>query len=108
MPAPETANYVFQRRVTRRLPIGDAGVRRKFERALAHVRAYREHGPARRLEEAVFYEFGAGWDLAVQLAFVALGVGRQILVDISPNVRLELVNASLASLARQQKSLEEA
>ncbi len=108
LPSPETANYVFQRRVTRVLPIGDPGVRRKFERALSHLRAYREHGPARPLGDAVFYEFGAGWDLAVQLSYTALGVGRQTLVDIRPNVRLELVNASLASLARQRAALEDA
>ncbi|MDQ3857621.1 MAG: class I SAM-dependent methyltransferase [Actinomycetota bacterium] len=105
LPASQRANYLFQRHVTRTLPIGDAGVERKCLRALEHVRAYREHGPRRPLAEAVFYEFGAGWDLAVQLAHASLGVGRQILVDIRPNVRRELVNATLASLARQRARL---
>jgi SAM-dependent methyltransferase len=105
LPNPEAANYVFQRRVTRSLPIGDAGVRRKFGRALRHFRVFDEHGPVRAPAEAVFYEFGAGWDLAVPLAYAALGGGRQVLVDIRPNVRLELVNATLASLARQREAL---
>jgi SAM-dependent methyltransferase len=48
----------------------------------------------------VFYEFGAGWDLAVPLSFWALGVERQILVDRRPNVRVELVNTSIERLAR--------
>jgi SAM-dependent methyltransferase len=107
LPASERANYVFQRHVTRTLPIGDGGVERKFLRARDHVRAYREHGPDRPLAGAVFYEFGAGWDLAVPLAHAALGVGRQVLVDVRPNVRLELVNSTLASLARLRGRLEE-
>ena len=107
LPASETANYVFQRRITKRLPIGDAGVARKFERAVAHVRVFREHGPERALDDAVFFEFGAGWDLPIQLSYASLGVGRQILVDIRPNLRLELVNASIESLTRQRGRLEE-
>jgi SAM-dependent methyltransferase len=107
LPAAESANYVFQRRVTRTLPIGDAGVERKFRRALAHLDAYRDHGPGRPLADAAFYEFGAGWDLAVPLSYAALGVGRQTLVDIRPNLRLPLVNATLASLARQRSRLGE-
>ena len=108
LPAAQSANYVFQRHVTRTLPIGDPGVQRKFERALAHFRVFREHSPDRPPTDAVFYEFGAGWDLAVQLAYTALGVGRQVLVDIRPNIRLELVDATLTSLARQRARLEEA
>ena len=106
LPASESANYLFQRRVTRRLPIGDPGVARKFERALAHFRVFRER-VARPSGEAVFYEFGAGWDLAVPLSYAVLGVGRQTLVDIRPNLRLELVNATIASLGRQRAQLEE-
>jgi SAM-dependent methyltransferase len=105
LPNAEAVNYVFQRRVTRSLPIGGAGVRHKFGRAVAHFRVFDEHGPARPPAEAAFYEFGAGWDLAVPLAYAALGVGRQVLVDIRPNVRLELVNSTLASLARQHDAL---
>jgi SAM-dependent methyltransferase len=105
LPASQGVNYVFQRRVTRTLPIGDAGVRRKFLRAAAHFDAFREHGPRRAPETAVFYEFGAGWDLSVPLSYASLGVGRQILVDIRPNLRLELVNETIASLDRQRADL---
>jgi SAM-dependent methyltransferase len=107
LPNAEAANYVFQRRVTRSLPIGDAGVQRKFRRALHHFGLLRERGPSRPPSEAVFYEFGAGWDLAVPLAYASLGVGRQILVDIRPNLRLELVNATLSSFVRQREALQD-
>jgi hypothetical protein len=98
LPQGERLNYLFQRHVARSLPGGEAVARRKFARALQHLRAYEEHGPDRPAGDAVFYEFGAGWDLAIPLSYAALGVGRQVLVDIRPSARVELVNDSLALL----------
>jgi len=105
LPQGERLNYVFQRHVLRSLPAGDAALRRKFSRALQHLGVYREHGPGGSPEEATFYEFGAGWDLAIPLAYALLGVGRQVLVDIRPSARLELVNDSLASFERLRPEL---
>ena len=106
LPQGERLNYVFQRRVLRSLPAGDAALRRKFSRALQHLGVYREHAPGVPPGEATFYEFGAGWDLAIPLAYALLGVGGQVLVDIRPSARLELVNDSLASFARLGPELE--
>jgi SAM-dependent methyltransferase len=100
LPASESVNYLFQRHVSRSLPASEAAFRRKFERAAAHLRAYAEHGPAQPPGEAVLYEFGAGWDLAVPLAYWSLGVERQRLVDIHANLRLDLVNGTLERLRR--------
>jgi SAM-dependent methyltransferase len=97
LPQGEQLNYVFQRRVLRSLPAGDQALRQKLARARQHVEAYREHGPGPPLGDACFYEFGAGWDLAIPLAYAKLGVGRQVLVDIRPSARVELVNDSIAS-----------
>lgn len=98
LPRPERANYVFQRHITRSLPVSAEGFARRFDRADQHLRAYEEHGPGHAPSEAVFYEFGAGWDLAVPLSFWSLGVERQILVDLRANVRFELVDATLDRL----------
>ena len=106
LPQGERLNYVFQRHVLRSLPAGDAALRRKFSRALQHLGVYGEHGPDVPPGEATFYEFGAGWDLAIPLAYALLGVGGQVLVDIRPSARLELVNDSLASFARLHPELE--
>jgi hypothetical protein len=100
LPQAERANYLLQRHVTHSLPGPEAGFRRRFSRAVNHVEAYAEHGPERPLRDAVFYEFGAGWDLAVPLSFWTLGVESQILVDRRPNVRLDLVNVTLERLGR--------
>jgi SAM-dependent methyltransferase len=106
LPQGERLNYVFQRHVLRSLPANESVFRRKFARALQHLRAYEEHGPGTPAAEACFYEFGAGWDLAIPLSYAALGVGRQVLVDIRPSVRVELVNDSLAAFDRLWDELE--
>jgi SAM-dependent methyltransferase len=106
LPDGERLNYVFQRRVARSLPAGESVFRRKFARARQHLGEYEKHGPGTPAGEAVFYEFGAGWDLAIPLSYACLGVGRQVLVDIRPSARVELVNESLAVLERLRSSLE--
>ena len=106
LPQGERLNYVFQRHVLRSLPAGESVFRRKFSRALQHLGAYEQHGPRTARDEAVFYEFGAGWDLAIPLSFAALGVGRQVLVDIRPSIRVALVNDSLRAFERLWPELE--
>jgi SAM-dependent methyltransferase len=106
LPRGESLNYVFQRHVARSLPAGESVFRRKFARALQHLAAYEGHAPGTSRSDAVFYEFGVGWDLAIPLAYAALGVGRQVLVDIRPSARAELVNDSLAAFERLWDELE--
>ena len=92
LPQGERLNYVFQRHVLHSFPLGDAAFRQKFTRAASHLAAYEEHGPGVPPAEATFFEFGAGWDLAIPLAYAALGVGRQVVIDIRPSARMELVS----------------
>jgi SAM-dependent methyltransferase len=105
LPRGERLNYQFQRRVIRSLPASDARFRRKLVRAFQHYDAFARYGKA---SDPVFYEFGAGWDLAVPLAYYGLGVDRQILVDIRPIIRLELVNDSIRKFEANKAELEEA
>ncbi len=104
----EHLNYLLQRRVLHSLPAGDATLRQKFARAVRHLEAYAEHGPAVPAAEATFFEFGAGWDLAVPLANALLGVGRQIVIDIRPSARVELVRDTIAAFERLRPELEAA
>jgi hypothetical protein len=106
IPRGERLNYVLQRRLGS-LPASDEAFRRKVSRAFQHFEAFVELGPRRPVGEAVFYEFGAGWDLAVQLAYWALGVERQTVVDIRPILRIELVNDTIAKVERLRGELEE-
>jgi SAM-dependent methyltransferase len=106
LPQGERLNYLFQRHLARSLPASESVFRRKFARAGQHLRAFEDHGPSLPVGEAVFFEFGAGWDLNIALSYAALGVGRQVLVDIRPSVRLELVNHSLHTFQQRWDELE--
>ena len=106
LPRAERANYLFQRRIAGSLPASDAAFLRKARAAIRHYQAFVKHGTT-SAESAVFYEFGTGWDLVIPLAYYALGVNRQILVDIRPNLQLELVLDTLRKYERLQPALEE-
>ena len=107
LPQGERLNYVFQRHVLHSFPLGDGALKQKFARACSHLALYEEHGPGVPAAEATFFEFGAGWDLAIPLAYALLGVGRQIVIDIRPSARTELVNDTIAAFERLRPELEE-
>lgn len=90
VPQGHRLNYLLQRHVTRTLPVSDAELRSQAMKAMRHLDAYqRLRGrPPRELE---LYEFGAGWDLVIPLTYYALGVDRQVIVDIRPLARSDLV-----------------
>ena len=105
LPRADALNYLLQHRVTRSLPASDAAFRQKFTYALQHFAAFREHSTTQP-SDAAFYEFGTGWDLVIPLAYHALGVERQILVDIRPNLRFQLIADSVRKLERHRADLE--
>lgn len=106
LPASDGLHYLLQRRVARTLPSGNAGLRRKVARAARHVDAFVAHGPGRPLADTVLYELGAGWDLAGPLACWCLGAERQVVVDVRPNLRVELLSDVIARLERLRPRLE--
>src|ERR1700759_1082381 len=106
LPRSETWNYVFQRHVTRNLPRKWPQFVWHAEEAARHWRHYVARPDVVPPAEASLYEFGAGWDLVGPVAFWALGAERQTLVDIRPNLRLELVDDTIARLARDHERLE--
>lgn len=100
LPGGERLNLLFQRHVTHGLPLGDAELASKLDAARRHLAAIAEHGST-PVADATTFEFGAGWDLALPLAFHRLGVARQVVVDVRPNAQLDLVvdaDRRLASL----------
>ena len=108
LPQGERLNYVFQRRILHSFPVGDGAYRQKFTRAVSHVANYEEYGPDLPTAQATFYEFGAGWDLAIPISYALLGIRRQVVTDIRPSARIELVNETIAALGRLRPELEEA
>lgn len=96
-------NLVFQRRITHTYPRSAQRLAEVVERGKRHVEALQGAGldPA----AATFFEFGAGWDLAVPLTMAALGAGRQVVVDLNPLLRLELVGDVARRLADDHVTL---
>jgi hypothetical protein len=106
LPRSHEINYVFQRKVTKRLPRGPHDFDYHAETAGQHVDALAAHRPQARLAELRLYEFGAGWDLIGALSFWALGAEDQTLVDIRDNLRWELVNHTIEQLHDRHDALQ--
>ena len=98
LPRSEEANYFFQRRISRRIPIRDAQLLKKTELAARHLGALRRHID-RPIDAVRAYEFGAGWDLVGPFTYWLAGIESQTLVDIAPHVRLELANHTLQRMS---------
>ncbi|MBC8043830.1 MAG: class I SAM-dependent methyltransferase [Rhizobacter sp.] len=103
LPASEQINYWFQRRITKNLPLNKDGFMQKAADAVRHFKIYSSHHTV--LPETTFYEFGAGWDLAIPLVYYALGVRRQLLVDVRPNLQWELVQDTVGKISRYHADL---
>ena len=99
LPLGNDLHYAAQRRITRSLPSSDTKFVEIFDQAKTHLDSLRRHS-ATRVEDAHFYEFGAGFELGIPLSFYALGVGSQVLVDIRKLLRVELVNETIKKLQR--------
>lgn len=98
VPCGQGLNYLLSRYVTGHVPASEATFLRDFSFARGYLEAFRRHG-RRPIEDAVFYEFGVGWDLIVALGFYALGVNHQVLVDLKPLLRPRLIASTASRLA---------
>lgn len=94
VPGGEHLHYFCQRWITKSLPTREDKFSSIVAHAEEHARLLRKYG-SRELERASFYEFGAGWDLIIPLAFYCFGAGRQTLVDLRNLLRVELVNDTI-------------
>src|SRR5438874_3276416 len=92
VPRGERLNYICQRFVARSLPVQGVVFDEYIDFARQHLDFFCRHG-SRPLAEAAFYEFGAGADLRIPLTFRAYGVSHQLLIDIRPLLRPELINS---------------
>ena len=98
VPGGESLNHLFQKYVTRTLPIDARRLTEIVQRAARHLEALGRHRHKPRAGD-VFYEFGAGWDLASPLGFWANGVEHQLLIDIRDLLRLDVLNHTIGLFA---------
>lgn len=87
LPRSAEANYLLQRYVARTVPISAGRLRVALQTARDHIARYEEFGNV-ALADAMFYEFGSGWDLHLPVAFFASGVRKQITIDVRRHARV--------------------
>ena len=104
VPGGGNLNLLCQRYLTRSLPTEQRRFTRNVCYATQHIDYVRRYG-SRPLEGATFYEFGAGQELISPLVFYACGVSRQIVTDIRPLMRPELVNVTISRLQKLASAL---
>lgn len=98
VPGGEALNYLCQRRIFRNLPVSDDVFKATVDNARRHLANLSKHGTV-PIDQASFYEFGAGKDLIVPLAYYCLGVRDQLIVDIRDLAREELIVDALQRLS---------
>jgi SAM-dependent methyltransferase len=107
LPGGKTLDYLFQTRVTKSLPHSDEQFFSQVGIASQHFKFFLEYGQPAHLSNVAFYEFGAGWDLLVPLAYYAFGIDCQTLIDIRPNLHFELIDDSIRRFSDYHEDLEQ-
>jgi hypothetical protein len=87
-------HYVAQRYVTRSIP---RNIDTSLPWALTHLQAFRAHYG--ELTVANYFEFGAGWDLFMNLFLYVCGIQHQLAVDLRPYARRHLINHVIRQLS---------
>lgn len=106
VPRGHELNYYLQKHASKRLPRRGEAFDMHAVTAAQHLAALARIRPGADRSSLHFYEFGAGWDLIGPIAMWALGVDRQTLLDIRPNLKFELVNDTIRQFAARSEHLE--
>lgn len=96
LPRSEDLNYLLQKYVTRSLPTSNDSFLGKFKTASQHYTILNKYSENLERNTPRFYEFGAGWDLIIPIAFSLFGVESQVIIDNRANARLDLVNDAIS------------
>jgi len=96
-------HYCFQRYITKTLPRNEASFMKSVTLGKKHIEAFQRYSN-QSLGNAVFFEFGAGWDLLHQLVFYAFGIEHQIVIDIHKLIRRELINDTIMKFHKVEQN----
>lgn len=99
LPSGNKINYLFQKYVTKNLPVSDNIFFEKIVLAKYHydnfIKYFKCDTEKKYLDKSIFYEFGAGWDLIIPITFYAMGINHQVLIDINKKLKYKLINNTL-------------
>jgi predicted SAM-dependent methyltransferase len=99
LPYPNEWNYLAQKYLSRRAFPPDKVMEEKYQRALDNLEKFEKYCN-KKLSDAVFYEFGAGWDLYLPMIFSTFGVGKLISTDLNPLSKVDAINHALSHVRR--------
>lgn len=89
-------HYYSQRYITKRLPRKIAPVDKTASNFLLHINTFKKYFGS--LDNTTYFEFGAGWDLYSNIVMYCYGIEKQIVVDIQPLIKPELINLVIERL----------
>lgn len=89
-------HYYSQRYVTKRLPRKITPVDKTASDFLLHINTFKKYFGS--LDNTTYFEFGAGWDIYSNIVMYCYGIEKQIVVDIKPLIKPELVNLVIEQL----------
>ncbi len=96
IPWGERLNYFAQRYVLKNLPVKNNLFIEKVREADRHFSSFRKFNrTVTRIENVTAYEFGAGWDLIIPLAYYFFGIKQQRIIDLNPLLKFSLVDDSI-------------
>jgi SAM-dependent methyltransferase len=93
IPNGEKLNYLFQKNITKTLPVSDSKFLFKVEMAIKHKDNFKTFNKLDKPSNN-YYEFGAGWDLIIPIAISHLGYEVDV-IDIRKLLVNDLVRDSI-------------
>lgn len=106
VPRGRELNHYLQRHVSKRLPRSERDFDWHAQMGVEHLQALDRVRPGVDRSALRCYEFGGGWDLIAALCLWAMGVEHQTVIDINPNVALDLVDDTIRRFATDGDRLE--
>jgi len=103
LPLGEKINYVFQRYISKNLPLTEAEFYTKVSYALAHYDNFKKFYKGNE-NTMKYYEFGAGWDLIIPIVFGLLRF-EVTCIDVDKLIRPELVNLTIKRFIKLREKL---
>jgi len=106
LPQGAQINYFLQRYVSKGLPVDRLLFIEKVKEAQRHFSHYlRFRASQKTVSKVRAYEFGAGWDLVIPMAYYCFGLRQQTIIDIKSHLKFSLINDTLRRLLEYEQEL---
>jgi len=97
LPNSQKINYILQKYVTKSLPISFDEFRTKIQTIKIHYDNLKKFGN-KPVEDSVYYEIGAGYDMVIPISMSLLGFQKLICVDVKKLTFTDLLNDSIKKI----------